>query len=411
MKRLGSKATKPHPKNRVQKDFLIRGLPEPSNLRSIFENEICDLPTHRYMLDERLVGILTPLISAQFQSEVDAIRGRLTAGSPPHRHNPDLRVALSNIALANLAGSELWVVDIAKYLNSAGVPVIVYSDAIGPVADMIISLGVEVTASVAAVRSFGPTIVHINHFEAAARLLSHLDGAPVIVNMIHGLLPRPGLPGAVGVDHYCCVSIHAKAKIHGLTGTPWADIGTLPNFFDERRFTEISNPHGARRALILSSRTPPERRDQLRILLSKLGFELDHFGYGGQLKAEPERWLANYDIIFAVGRSAIEGLASGAHVILWDFGVIGPAVTAANFWQCVASNFDLASNALPWEFIDAPGAAKWLRKQIDKLSPVSRMETTKLTRAYLPLSAAGCRLLDMYDQQLAGRRTASGETS
>ena len=351
-------------------------------------------------LEPDLVGALTPLISSHFDSETNAIQSRLIAGSRPRARNSKLRVALNNVALENFAGSELWTADTAKYLKTAGIDVIVYSPTTGLVAETIRQAGIEVTSSLDRVEAFEPTILHVNHFESTLPLINRLGGRPVLINMVHGLLPRPGLPGYTGVDHYCCVSIHAKAKTHVLTGVPWADIETLPNFFDERRFTEISNPACGGKALLLSSRTPPERREQLRTLLSPLGFQLDHIGYGGQPSAEPEQWLAGYDIVFAVGRSAIEGLASGAHVILWDFGIIGPAVTRDNFWQCVTSNFDLASNTLPWNFIDAPDATNWIREQVQKIGKESRSETTRLTRTYLPLSAAGCRLLEMYDRHL-----------
>jgi hypothetical protein len=226
-----------------------------------------------------------------------------------------------------------------------------------------------------------------------------------MINMIHGLLPRPGLPGYSDVDHYCCVSIHAKAKTHVLTETAWSDIEMLPNFFDERRFTKISSPTGARKALIFSSRTPEQSRERLRSVLSPLGFEVDHIGYGGgEPTTEPERLLAEYDVIFAVGRSAIEAVASGAHVVLWDFGIIGPAVTEDNFWSCVTSNFDLASNALPWRFIEDSAAADWIREQVGKISEVGRVQTTRLARTYLPLAAAGARLEYMYNRELLRRR-------
>lgn len=96
-----------------------------------------------------------------------------------------------------------------------------------------------------------------------------------------------------------------------LTGRPWSEILLLPNFFDERRFTAISTPAAPRRAALLSSRTSPGIRDQLSRALARLGVSLDQIGSGGTVVADPERWLAKYDLVLAVGRSAIE-----AHVVL-----------------------------------------------------------------------------------------------
>jgi hypothetical protein len=371
-----------------------------ADFRSFFKDRICDLPTHAYLLGKDTSQVLTPLISSHFESDTKSNQSTLIAGSKPPPRNEKLRVALSNVALASHAGSELWTFDTAKYLLTCGFELIVYSPALGAVAERLRSDRINVTSSVNDVESFKPTLLHVNHFQSTAPLVERLKGRLPVINMIHGLLPRPGLPGYVDVDRYCCVSIQAKAKIHVLTGVAWSEIATLPNFFDERRFTEISDPTGGGKALLFSSRTPSEQREQLRAVLSTLGIELDHIGYGGQPTAEPERFLAAYDIIFAVGRSAIEALASGAHVVLWDSGVIGPAVTPDNFWRCVTSNFDLASNVLPWTFIETQEAAPWIRDQVDKINEPGRSHTTRLARTYLPLSAAGSRLLELYHQQL-----------
>jgi hypothetical protein len=364
--------------------------------KRLFDNDICDLPTHIFLRNPRLVGNLDPIIAPRAQEEAMAAKARLQLGAQAHPRLCGVRIALCNVALDNYAGSELWVSDIAKYLKTSGVDVIVYSPHCGKVAADLRMAQVRVTSSIDDVASFGPSLLHINHFESAKPLIERLKKSTVVFNMTHGLLPRAGLPGYSSVDCYGSVSIHSKAKIHALTETGWDEILTLPNFFDERRFTQISSLPGNRKALIFSSRTPPEFRERLRTLLTPLDFTLDHVGYGGTVSSRPEQVLPQYDVIFAVGRSAIESLASGAHVILWDFGVIGPAVTAQNYWQCVATNFDLASNTLPWTFIEDGEGPGWLRDQVLKINATSRTQTTQLTRAYLPLSAAGARLIEAY---------------
>jgi FkbM family methyltransferase len=381
---------------RLKKKFDESQDLSPAEYKTLFDNNICDLPTHLYLRNPRLIGRLDHVIAPRAQAEAMAAKARLQLGAQAHPHLSGVRIALCNVALDNYAGSELWVSDIAKYLKTSGIDVIVYSPHCGKVAADLGMAQVRVTSSIDDVACFDPSLLHINHFESAKPLIERLKKSALVFNMIHGLLPRAGLPGSSSVDCYGCVSIHSKAKIHLLTETGWDEILTLPNFFDERRFTQISSPPESRKALIFSSRTPPEFRERLRALLRPLDFTLDHVGYGGTVSSRPEQVLPQYDLIFAVGRSAIESLASGAHVILWDFGLIGPAVTAQNYWQCVATNFDLASNTLPWTFIEDPEGPGWLRDQVLKISAASRTQTTELTRAYLPLSAAGARLIEAY---------------
>jgi FkbM family methyltransferase len=385
---------------RIKKKFDESRNLSAAEYKTLFDNNICDLPTHLYLRNPRLVAYLDHIIAPRAEAEAIVAQDRLQLGAEAHPHLSGARIALCNVALDNYAGSELWVSDIAKYLKTSGIDLIVYSPHCGKVAADLRMAQVRVTSSIDDVASFGPSLVHINHFESAKPLIERLKKSAVVFNMIHGLLPRPGLPGYSSVDCYGSVSIHSKAKIHALTETDWDEILTLPNFFDERRFTQISSLPGSRKALIFSSRTPPEFRERLRTLLTPLDFTLDHVGYGGTVSPEPEQVLPQYDLIFAVGRSAIESLASGAHVILWDFGVIGPAVTPENYWQCVATNFDLASNTLPWTFIEDPEGSGWLRDQVLKIGATSRRQTTQLTRTYLPLSAAGARLIGAYNDIL-----------
>jgi hypothetical protein len=372
--------------------------------RDLFDKRICDLRTDDFLRDPTLTDVIAPLVRTHFAPETATIRARLSSNqpAPPPPRLDAMRIVLTNRGLEYYAGSELWTSDIAKYLVRNGVATIAYAPALGAIAEQMAAAGVQVTASIDEVEAFAPNLLHVNHFEAVTPLIERLRGQVVLVNMIHGLLPRPGLPGLEHVDRYCCVSIHARIKTHLLTETPWEAIETLPNFFDEQRFAPISRTGKSAKALLFTSRTPPEQRERLRKFLAPLGFSLDHVGYGGQVTTEPERLLPLYDIVFAVGRSAIEALASGCRVILWDFGIIGPAVTAANFWQCVVVNFDLAANALSWRFIDDPTAGDWIRRQIAAFDD-REDATTDLTRRYLSLSAAGARLLSMYDADLRQR--------
>lgn len=81
--------------------------------------------------------------------------------------------------------------------------------------------------------------------------------------------------------------------------------------------------------------------------------------------------------------------------------MIGPAVTARNSSRCAAANFALASDILPWKHLSVRGVEAWLLAQVAKARPASRVETTRLVRTYLPLSAAGARLIDLYRQVAA----------
>ena len=375
-----------------------------SEFREFFESKICDLTTDQYLRNPALTEALTPLIREHFERDTETVRQRLRQ---PLRGNPapgDLRVCLTNHALDNYAGSELWTSDVAKFMVGQGIPVLAYSSVLGNVSDAMIAAGVRATSSIEDVIDFAPTILHVNHFRAAEELIGRLNGSAAVINMIHGLLPRPGMPGYAGVDCYACASIASKAKTHRLTGVPWDAIELHPNFFDEERFRAVRNPGHSGKALLFSSKTPPDHRERLRRILAPLGFFLDHIGYGAQSTSEPEKLLPRYEVVFATGRSAIEAVASGCRVILWDCGIVGPIVVSANFWACVLSNFSSPANVLPWRYIEDADAEAWIVEQL-AASGDSTNEATALTRRHLVLANAGLRLLAMYDRERSGGPT------
>ena len=371
-----------------------------SYTREGFESRLCNLTTQAYLLNDDNHKPISDLISRHAADEIERVQNSLSRQATKRVGSKEPRVVLCNYGMDGYAGSELWTSDVAKYLKSQGISAIVYTGVIGLVAKSLAEAGVEVTSSLERVERFEPNLLHINHFEAARPVIDRMNARVPIINMVHGLLPRPGLPGYEGVKQYCCVSIASKAKIHLLAGTEWEKIETVPNFFDEQRFTGIGDASSVRRAVLLSSRTSPEHREQLRATLDALGIELDHIGYGGRPTANPEQWLSSYDLVFAVGRSAIEGLASGAHVILWDAGIIGPGVTRDNFWRCVTDNFSLPANLLYWTFVDYPDAQAWITKEVTAISADGRRQTTSCTRSYLPLCSLGAKLVEVFDKTL-----------
>jgi len=306
------------------------------------------------------------------------------------------RIALTNTHLASYAGSELWTAEIARYLSGLGLPLIVFSPVLGAVSQHLADQGIAVTDDPQALADFKPDVVHINHYAAVEDALQRMLTRPRLVNMIHGLLPTPGLPARQGMDRYWSVALHATAKIELLTPCRWEDVRIIPNYFDETRFFLRGSQRG-KRALLFSSKTTQDQREWLAAALARIGYELDHVGYGGVPSSNPAELLSQYELVFAVARSAIEALACGARVILWDSGVIGPLVSEDNFWTCVAANFSMASCVLPYMFLTDIDAADWLATQ--EKQPAGGV--AKLADANLRLSNVAPLLIEGYSEVLS----------
>jgi hypothetical protein len=368
-----------------------------SQLWSLFESDICDLSTRRFLERPDLVSVISPLTNVHAASEAARLKTFLVADQSVTTRELIARrprLALSNCQLISYTGSELWTEEAALALAQLGLPIITYAPKLGALADRMRQNGLLVTDDPEVVAQFAPTLLHLNHYAAAAPMLSSVRNKPAIVNMVHGLLPRPGLPGLEGVNQYCAVGLHAVAKTHLLTGRPWDSIRMLPSFFDPAKFPSYSDRERGRNALLFSSKTSPAHRERLTALLSACGYSLDHVGYGGVPSAAPGELLPNYDIVFAVARSAVEALACGCAVVLWDDGLVGPMVTGADFWLSVAANFSMVGDVLPRCAIDSPASEPWLYEQIGALDQAR--EVCDLAQTYLSIDRVMPILFECY---------------
>lgn len=395
-------------RERFIRKAINRGFPFISNWRARksrqtwFTRGVSDRDTKTYLLSPQSQFLHDEMVG-KYADEVAIVKHRLqtTVNQLPTRTNRRLRIALSNHGLRNRGGSELWTADIADFLVRHGAEIIVYAPVLQDVAKSITATtGAPVTSSVTDVQAFSPDILHVQHFSAVKPLVDALRSSPTkVVNMCHGLLPRLELPQP-DAQNYCTVSLAIKTMVCLMTGAPWQSVPVLPNFFDERRYLGEHREKRQRRALLFSRRATPRQIATLRDLFARAGLALDFAGMKGEVE-HPEDILPRYEVVLAVGRSAVEALASGCRVILWDQGVIGPAVTASNFWQCVALNFALPSRLLPYQFIHQASAGQWLELQLEVGALDGPDEVYRATRKYLTLENAGLQLHQMYNDIVA----------
>ncbi len=364
-----------------------------AEIAALFRDRLGAVPTERFLRDPELVSIVSPLIQKHAQEEVATLERRMSVACPTRNDMSQLRMAFTNIALDGFAGSELWTLEMASYMHRSAVPTIVYSPHLGAVAEKFAIKGFEITDDLSVLEAFAPTVLHTHHQQETAQARIAVGPNCRRVNMIHGLLPHPEWPGA-DMDAYVAVSLHAKAKT-ALLGPPgWGDITLMPNFFDPERF---GNKQAEQRgnALLHSSRVTDVNIRQMQGVLKQHGLTLDHIGYGGTVEASPEMILPQYNVVFAAGRSAIEALASGCHVILWDQGIVGPAITTDNFWYVLAANFSVAACILPFVMADDPAMENWLAEQLLLLGNPAPLRA--LVHEHLTVDVIGARMLAIYD--------------
>lgn len=252
-----------------------------------------------------------------------------------------MRVLLTNNSLADRAGSELYVLDVARRLRALGHEPVAYSTRLGEVAEALRTAGVPVTDNLSRL-PFHPDIIHgQHHLETMTALLS-LPGVPAI-SVCHGALPWEEMPPEFPrIMRYVAVDEACRTRVHQEAGVPLETIKLLFNFVDLQRFWQRSPlPLKPQRALVFSNYA--KEGNYLKVVrqaCAQLGITVDACGSGvGSATSAPERLLPQYDLVFAKARAALEAMAVGNAVILCDRRGCGPLVTTTEFPELRPWNF------------------------------------------------------------------------
>lgn len=273
------------------------------------------------------------------------------------------RVLLTNWALVNRGGSELYTRDVAAGLLRRGHEPVVWAPSLGAVADTIRESGVEVIEDLSADRPV-PDLIHGQHHDETLAALARFPGRPGLF-VQHGAVPwqeqapiHPRLLRYIGVDELCRQRLAAE-------GIPSDRITVIGNAVDLERFTPRDPlPARPRRALVLSN-TAHDRgfAAVVRDTCERAGIQLEVAGTGvGRPLADPEHHLGEYDLVFAKARAALEALAVGCAVVVIDEPGLAGLVTSENL-----------EGWLPWNLgrhlLTKPLKAELISAELDRYDP------------------------------------------
>jgi len=307
-----------------------------------------------------------------------------------------LRILITNNTLANRAGSELYVRDLAFGLLSQGHHPIAYSTILGDVAQELRLATVPVINDLDALAE-PPDVIHGHHHLDTMTALLRFPGVPA-VSFCHGWLPWEEIPPRFPrVLRYIAVDQVCRDRLIYEHGISPARIRLLLNFVDLKRFKSRSRlPACPQRALIFSNQANEHTHGPaIREACARFGIQLDVIGLStGNVCARPEEVLGNYDIIFAKARAALEGLAVGAAVILCDAVGAGPMVTTENMDHLRPLNFGIRTlrNSV------TPDA---LAQELARYDPSDAAEVSQRIRATAGRDEAVEELLSVYRQVIA----------
>ena len=292
-----------------------------------------------------------------------------------------LRILFTNNSLANRAGSELVIFDLATEFRRRGHMPVAYSSQHGKVAEALKKACIPVISDLNAL-GVKPDIIHGQHHIEAMTAMLHFPDVPAVY-ACHGWLPwqeRP--PQFCNIRKYIAVGELTRESIVTTCGVHQDDVTIISNFVDLSKFqirTKFYNRPQS--ALIFDNTVAPNcgYAETVRLACAQAGIaKVDIIGKAAKNTVDtPHREIGKYDVVFAVGRSALEAMAVGCSVIiaspLGAYGMIDPQNVESMFGHFGLSSLDqsrlnasfLHSEILKHRPSNALDVAHWIREKID----------------------------------------------
>lgn len=307
-----------------------------------------------------------------------------------------MRVLITNNTLAERAGSEMYVRDVALSLLRRGHQPVAYSTRLGAVAGELRAATVPVIDDLSQL-GVVPDVIHGQHHMDAMTALLRFPGVPAVY-FCHGWLPWEEMaPHFPSIRRYVAVDDLCQERLQCEHGIAPGRIRVIRNFVDVRRFCLRSElAPRPRRALAFSNYMAETGCfDILRRACSSRGIEFDAIGISaGSSEAQPESVLGKYDLVFAKGRCALEAIATGAAVIACDANGLGGMICPDNYEAMRRLNFGIRClhQAIGMEAV---------AQEIDRYDVEKARQVSLRVRVEADMDKAIDQILEVYQEAIA----------
>jgi len=321
-----------------------------------------------------------------------------------------MKILFTQHGLRHRGGSELFVVEVVRELARRGHEVAVYTGDSGPMASILKECGVMILDDPTKC-PWMPDIIHGQHHQYALRAILGFPMTPAIL-YLHGFVPALEKPFRhPRILRYLTIAEGISRHWSSSYALPPDLFLTIPNHIDLGRFHhKRSLPDKPAKALIFANALLSQ--EQLEILqnaCTKRGMTLELAGLcsGPQgMLLQPENHLPQYDLVFAVGRSALEAAACGCGVIPVYRDMAEEILLPETYEKLRAQN--LAPRLLKHHKL----SEEWIEMQLDRWNSNLIMEVSEIIRESAGVDNTVSLLEKTYAavcQEYSIRQTASWE--
>jgi Glycosyltransferase Family 4 len=303
------------------------------------------------------------------------------------------RVLIATITLAAGTGTAVYTRDLALALLRRGHLPIVFASQIGPLAEELRRATIPVVTDLDAVAA-PPDVIHGHHNLETLMALTRFPGVPALFVCHDGLTWHSIPPVGPRIGLYVAVDRNCRDRMVFEHGIPEQSIHVLTNSVDLRQFTRRPPlPLTPRRALVFSNNTQEGTWVKpIRAVCESRGITLEIGGSAaGRPIDRPENVLAQYDVVFAKARCAIEAIAVGSAVIVCDAQGLAGMVTTSTLESMRQLNFGARTLRLPV-------TATSIETEIDRYDPADAAAVCDSMRLSADVDLLAGQYAGLYDE-------------
>lgn len=252
-----------------------------------------------------------------------------------------LKILLTNHHLSGYTGSENLTITLARYLRKKGYDISIYSKFIGECNRSLISERIKLIDNLKEIENENFDIAHVHHNISAYEVREVFPKLPIIFYS-QGILPfleQPPLD--VGIDRYLAISEEVKTNILN-TGIDEKNIFIIRNFIDHSHFEPCHEIKvKPEKALVISRNLDEEKEIIIREACNSAKLDVQFAGgrFGEYNQMELRGKISECDLVFSLGRGAIEAMLIGKAVIVYDYLGGDGMITPENYVEIRKHNF------------------------------------------------------------------------
>lgn len=269
-----------------------------------------------------------------------------------------MKILLANHTLSLLAGTETWTYSLAVQLKEMGHHVVCYSPELGIISDKLLEKGIrsfnDVSPSGIAPFSYmleepvthDYDVIFANHWFVVKELRSKFPKTP-IVSTIHGIQHMlndvdwsPEHPAVdAGVNQFVAVSPEVQKLLKDSYGI---DSVVIYNGIDIKKYGSIEPPHEKPKQFLINTNYHNGDDPEIKVIREAaklMGCRVAAVGMNFTQNFDLTQAIKESDVVFARGRSLLEGVAAGRLGIVHGLHGTGGPVTSSTIDEIRYCNF------------------------------------------------------------------------